>query len=743
MRRRCCRRPGRVPRRRCGSLRPCGNGRATAASELPDFRRRYGSGSDALRCASVLAVLSPDRSVRASSPSNRPTDQGQGTPARHTQSQTSPSRHRTHPPEPEPGPSGPFDVTPLFYVGRHELVDVTSADQGSELGGDERMSHPFSTVPAMTSASPQLAAGNRQYPRRASVGRVCMVELRARLARRCEDESGGGSVVRRAIETAVGSVAGAGPLVDAKAVRSAHDEDLVWCAQSVQRAINMLEGARSSLAAEVVRRQLHARRGEASGAETLVNATAVGGALARRIEREAQALDAQPAVAEVLGRGEITSDQAAAVAAADVPDDVRNDLCKQARNQTADQTRQTVRSAEAAWRRESEAQRHARQRAARSASMWIDPNDGMWHLRAKFDALTGDAINRLLISAIERNWRSDKDLPESKRRSVQQRAADALAWLLTSAGVPGAGVAGGDGATPSGAVHSDAMLRDGATPGGAQHTEAMPRDGATPGGAQHTETVPRDAAAADGAPGAGRASRGAPDARSASRGAPGAGSASRGAPDARSAARDAGGVVGEGLRDDGWVVPSPTQMIVLTTLDNLRGASAARQPDAGCPGPASTPVCDLLAVPGAVATTETGTVLGVADARKIACDTRVIPVVMGGPGEVLDVGRATRTIPPAIRRALIARDQGCVWPGCDRAPIHCDGHHIQHWLDDGPTSLVNLALLCHSHHHRLHKYNLMLHPPKGPAPPGEGWTVTPAPSRKARTPATDRVRQNC
>ena len=323
--------------------------------------------------------------------------------------------------------------------------------------------------------------------------------------------------------------------------------------------------------------------------------------------------------------------------------------------------------------------------------MWIDPHDGMWHLRAKFDALTGDAINRLLISAIERNWRSDKDLPESKRRSVQQRASDALAWLLTSAGVPGAGVAGGDGATP--------------------------------GGAQHTDTVPRDAGAADGAPGAGRASRGASG--------------------ARSAARDAGGVAGEGLRDDGWVVPSPTQMIVLTTLDNLRGGAPGGQPDAGCTGAASTPVCDLLAVPGAMATTETGTVLGVADARKIACDTRVIPVVMGGPGEVLDVGRATRTIPPAIRRALIARDQGCVWPGCDRAPIHCDGHHIQHWLDDGPTSLANLALLCHSHHQRLHKYNLMLHPPKGPAPPGEGWTVTPAPPRKARTPATDRVRQNC
>lgn len=689
--------PERVLRRRCGSLRPCGNGRAVAASKLPDFRRRYGWGGDALRCGSVLAVLSPDRSVRASSPSNRPTDQGQGTPARHTQTQTSPSRQRTHPPEPEPGPSGPFDVTPLFYVGRHELVDVTSADRRSELGCGGRMSHPISKVAAMNSASRPSAVGSRRNPRRPSVSGACLVELRARLARHCEDESGGGSVVRRAIETAVGSVAGAGPLVDAKAVRSAHDEDLVWCAQSVQRAINMLEGARSSLVAEAVRRQLHARRGEASGAETLVNATAVGGALARRIEREAQALGAHPPVAESLGRGEITSDQAAAVAAADVPDDVRSELCKQARNQTADQTRQTVRGAEAAWRRESEAQRHARQRAARSASMWIDPNDGMWHLRAKFDALTGDAINRLLISAIERNWRSDKDLPESKRRSVQQRASDALAWLLTSAGAPGAGVARGDVAPPAGVPGAGVAGGEPVSPRGAQHSDALPRD----------------AEAAGGAPGAGPATR------------------------------DAGSVAGEGLGDDCWVLPSPTQMIVLTTLDNLRGDAPGGQPDAGCPGAASTPLCDLLAAPGVVATTETGTVLGVADARKIACDTRVIPVVMGGLGEVLDVGRATRTIPPAIRRALIARDQGCVWPGCDRAPIHCDGHHIQHWLDDGPTSLANLALLCHSHHHRLHKYNLMLHPPKAPAPPGEGWTVTPAPPRRARTPATDRVRQNC
>lgn len=166
---------------------------------------------------------------------------------------------------------------------------------------------------------------------------------------------------------------------------------------------------------------------------------------------------------------------------------------------------------------------------------------------------------------------------------------------------------------------------------------------------------------------------------------------------------------------------------------------------------ASKPAMGPLAVPGATAVTENGTVLGAADLRRIACDTQVIPVVMGGPSEVLDIGRAKRTITPALRRALIARDQRCVWPGCDRAPVHCDGHHIQHWLDDGPTSLANLALLCHSHHQRLHEHNLTLHPPTKPAPPGEDWTVTPAPPRKApvtassrgrRTPVTDHVRLN-
>ena len=540
-------------------------------------------------------------------------------------------------------------------------------------------------------------------------GKACLAEMRARLAQQCggdgggDVDGGGGAVVRCAVDAAVGPLVGGDPLVDAAAVRSVGDEDLVWCAQAVQRAINVLEGSRSALAAEAVRRRLHARRGEASGAETLVNATAVSGALARRIEREAQAVNAQPPVAEALGRGDINSDQAAMVAAAEVPDDVRRGLCRQAKNQTADQTRQTVRAAEAAWRRESDAQRRARQRAARSASMWVDPHDGMWHLRAKLDALTGDAVNRLLVAAIERDWRSDKDLPDSKRRSVPQRAADALVWLLTAAGAQSADCA----------EQGDASSRSTGSAGPAQGAHSAGGDASSPSCAGHAGSAARDAVSAPGDL------------------------------EAAPAAPDRSTVAGGGSGDDEWVVPSPTQMIVLTTLDNLRGSSPHSATDPECTCAAPRPANDLLAVPGAAATTETGTVLGAADLRRIACDTQVIPVVMGGPGEVLDVGRAKRTIPPAIRRALIARDQRCVWPGCDRAPIHCEGHHIEHWLDEGPTSLANLALLCHSHHQRLHEYNLVLHPPTAPAPPGEGWTVTPAPPRKPRTPTGDHVRQNC
>src|SRR5262249_62373091 len=83
-------------------------------------------------------------------------------------------------------------------------------------------------------------------------------------------------------------------------------------------------------------------------------------------------------------------------------------------------------------------------------------------------------------------------------------------------------------------------------------------------------------------------------------------------------------------------------------------------------------------------------------------DAQVIPMVLGSHGELLDVGRSTRVVPVAIRRALIVRDGGCGFPGCDRRPGWTDAHHIVPWASGGPTSLDNLVLLCGHHHDTLH-----------------------------------------
>lgn len=78
------------------------------------------------------------------------------------------------------------------------------------------------------------------------------------------------------------------------------------------------------------------------------------------------------------------------------------------------------------------------------------------------------------------------------------------------------------------------------------------------------------------------------------------------------------------------------------------------------------------------ATLDHGQHITAADARRLGCDCRVIPVVLGADSEPLDVGRASRTAPRSIRRALIARDRRCCFPGCHRPPQFCDAHHVRH-----------------------------------------------------------------
>jgi hypothetical protein len=88
---------------------------------------------------------------------------------------------------------------------------------------------------------------------------------------------------------------------------------------------------------------------------------------------------------------------------------------------------------------------------------------------------------------------------------------------------------------------------------------------------------------------------------------------------------------------------------------------------------------------------------------RVLCDSGVHRVVTDGASTILDYGRTTRTIPAPLFNALVIRDRHCRWPGCDRLPAWCEGHHVRHWEHGGSTSLPNLVLLCSRHHHRAHQ----------------------------------------
>ena len=115
----------------------------------------------------------------------------------------------------------------------------------------------------------------------------------------------------------------------------------------------------------------------------------------------------------------------------------------------------------------------------------------------------------------------------------------------------------------------------------------------------------------------------------------------------------------------------------------------------------------LVVVTVPLATLRTGVGAGVLDdgspisptaARRLACDAAILPAVLGGAGQPLDLGRARRLFTGPIRRALVLRDRGCAFPGCDRPPGWCEAHHIRHWADGGPTAVANGVLLCGTHH---------------------------------------------
>lgn len=113
---------------------------------------------------------------------------------------------------------------------------------------------------------------------------------------------------------------------------------------------------------------------------------------------------------------------------------------------------------------------------------------------------------------------------------------------------------------------------------------------------------------------------------------------------------------------------------------------------------------DVLRQRIGTAVTDSGATLTPAVTRQLLCDAEIIPAVLNGDGQVLDLGSSSRTFNHATRRAIALRDKGCAFPGCDRPPGWTDVHHLRFWKRDlGETSYANGCLLCAYHHTEIHR----------------------------------------
>jgi 5-methylcytosine-specific restriction endonuclease McrA len=131
--------------------------------------------------------------------------------------------------------------------------------------------------------------------------------------------------------------------------------------------------------------------------------------------------------------------------------------------------------------------------------------------------------------------------------------------------------------------------------------------------------------------------------------------------------------------------------------------------------------------------------------QRLACDASRVVMRHDAAGHLVEIGARTRTIPPALRRALQHRDRGCQFPGCG-VPFG-QGHHLRHWAAGGPTTLSNLALLCRRHHRAVHEEGYRVdRQPDGALrfrrPDGRPLPHVPAPARVPADPVGTLLAEN-
>jgi hypothetical protein len=208
---------------------------------------------------------------------------------------------------------------------------------------------------------------------------------------------------------------------------------------------------------------------------------------------------------------------------------------------------------------------------------------------------------------------------------------------------------------------------------------------------------------------------------------------------------DCNGTAADTVDAGGTVRPAPAGPTrAQKLLDGLVGACRAALASGGLPASGghrpqvmvTIGYEDLAGKAGGTGRAVFGGPVSAATVRRIACDADLIPVVLGGRGEVLDAGRARRLFTPAMRRALTARDGGCAFPGCTIPAPWTEAHHLTRWQDGGLTSVDNGTLLCSFHHHLIHQGHWQVSL-RGGVP----WFIPPAWTDPEQKPLRNRYRQ--
>ena len=420
---------------------------------------------------------------------------------------------------------------------------------------------------------------------------------------------------------------------------------------------------------------------------------------AREKVRVARALGDLPLLSDTMRRGQLSYSKVRALTRVATPDNERR-LLGFAECAPASYVERLAR----AWARvdrQAEAADERRRHERRNLNTWVD-DDGMVVIRGRLSPEVGAVVRRALEAAADR-LRTDVSAEEAAETGFGQRQADALGLLAESA-LSSELDRGTAGDRYQVVLHVEpASLRADAGGRVVDASVATLPDHNAAGGDTTTEPSGRADVAAD----EGVRRRGPRDVSAETRTA-GAGGQAGASLEARRT--DAADVSAETPRTD-------TEDVSVETR----------------PGAGTTPVPPRQAPRGHAALEDAdGLRVSAETARRMACDAGAVVMRHAADGSALDVGRKSRTVPPALRRALQARDRQCRFPGCNAR--RCDAHHVEHWADGGPTRLDNLVLLCRRHHRAVHEEGFLVRMgPSGDAtfcwPDGRPFPAVPAAPR--------------